>query len=534
MIHTSEGFIAAVTAQTRSGWRAYIDLSGVTVPEEIVTDISITEYFDPGDAITIGAVCADKIVVRMRQDDPPIPVRGATVTAQIGLDVEGTQELVAMGKFYIEDDGIQTRTDYTTITLTAYSGTKRLERPYIPSVEFPASIEAVAEDIASQCGLDIDPAVVFDNIDLPEEAAEAGHTCKELVGYIAGLMGTNARTNRAGELTFSWYKSADFQITREIQFMSGLDIQGERIAVTGIISGTAEEPITAGAGESINYTNPYMTQAAADQIIDRIGGFEFVPTTISWRGNPAIEAGDLIGAEDKERNLLPVCITEQRITLAGGLIAELRSAQHTGDDLVMPRSPTGKKIQRVYTGLADALHKATEQIKGERGGYFLLETDNDGNPTGWVIQDTPTREPFTRLWRFNQAGLAYSDNGGATYSNIAITMDGAISANAITAGTMSAERIAVENYGTGAEAGLTDYIRFDNGTVTIGRTGSEIGLKIEADKISFIAGLGTDGETTVAYFGNNSLEILDVARARFGAFGFVPRASGNLTFTKLT
>jgi hypothetical protein len=43
------------------------------------------------------------------------------------------------------------------------------------------------------------------------------------------------------------------------------------------------------------------------------------------------------------------------------------------------------------------------------------------------------------------------------------------------------------------------------------------------------------GDTRIAYFSNNSFEIenLTEGKIRFANFGFIPRASGNLTFTLL-
>ena len=112
-------------------------------------------------------------------------------------------------------------------------------------------------------------------------------------------------------------------------------------------------------------------------------------------------------------------------------------------------------------------------------------------------------------------------------------MDGQISANAITTGTLAAERIAVEQYGGAGETTLEQYIRFEAGRISLGKADNELELRIDNDKISFISGAGTEGERTVAYFSNNSLEIVDVTRVRFGPFGYLPRASGNLTFTKV-
>jgi hypothetical protein len=77
---------------------------------------------------------------------------------------------------------------------------------------------------------------------------------------------------------------------------------------------------------------------------------------------------------------------------------------------------------------------------------------------------------------------------------------------------------------------LTDYIHFENGTITLGKGDSALSLKLENNQVAFY-----NGATRIAYFSNNSFEIenLTDGKIRFQNFGFIPRASGNLTFTKL-
>jgi hypothetical protein len=75
-------------------------------------------------------------------------------------------------------------------------------------------------------------------------------------------------------------------------------------------------------------------------------------------------------------------------------------------------------------------------------------TQNAQGSQSLVISSDNTYDPITdlwstqtKLWRWNINGFAFSSNGGRSFSNVAITMDGAISANAITTGTMSADRV---------------------------------------------------------------------------------------------
>lgn len=77
------------------------------------------------------------------------------------------------------------------------------------------------------------------------------------------------------------------------------------------------------------------------------------------------------------------------------------------------------------------------------GHVFFVHDEDDpeqltaigiSNKVNWSDNDA-------KLWMWNQGGLAWSEDGGATYSGIAITNDGKINANFITTGTMTAARI---------------------------------------------------------------------------------------------
>lgn len=87
--------------------------------------------------------------------------------------------------------------------------------------------------------------------------------------------------------------------------------------------------------------------------------------------------------------------------------------------------------------------------------------------------------------------------------------------------------------GTDARFGeISKYIRFANGNIILGEEGNELTLRIENDRISFL-----DGNAEVAYFSNRKLYVTDgefINSLRLGAFSFLPRANGNLSFKKVT
>lgn len=91
--------------------------------------------------------------------------------------------------------------------------------------------------------------------------------------------------------------------------------------------------------------------------------------------------------------------------------------------------------------LQQAIQNATNWITGGRGGYVIFQLNEDGQPDEILIMDTPSIETAQKVWRWNQGGLGYSKNGYDGPYETAITQDGAIVADFITAGTMIANII---------------------------------------------------------------------------------------------
>lgn len=80
--------------------------------------------------------------------------------------------------------------------------------------------------------------------------------------------------------------------------------------------------------------------------------------------------------------------------------------------------------------LASAKATATALINAGINGYVVV------NKNEILIMDTPDKETATKIWRWNSGGFGYSDTGYSGEYNTAITMDGAIVADFITAGVL--------------------------------------------------------------------------------------------------
>lgn len=82
-----------------------------------------------------------------------------------------------------------------------------------------------------------------------------------------------------------------------------------------------------------------------------------------------------------------------------------------------------------------AVENASALIANAMGGYVVKTNDE------LLIMDTDNTETATKVWRWNINGLGYSSTGYNGEYGLAMTMDGRIVANFITAGTMYADRI---------------------------------------------------------------------------------------------
>lgn len=100
-----------------------------------------------------------------------------------------------------------------------------------------------------------------------------------------------------------------------------------------------------------------------------------------------------------------------------------------------------EKIPQQSTILQMAKNNASELIKTATNGYIVLNMDDDGNPKELLIMDTKDIDKAQKVWRWNINGLGYSHTGYNGEYGLALTMDGSIVADFVTAGTMYADRI---------------------------------------------------------------------------------------------
>lgn len=426
-MHTvTDAFNAACAAPGREITSKILFNGTTELAASEVQEISITEQFGSSDGVTIGAAFSSQCKVVIYKQTPALPLSGGNFTPYAGIMVDSAAQFVPKGKFYIPSDGVE-KTGDLWLTITGYDRMAGLTAEYVPTIPFPATPTQILVDVCAQAHVTA-PSVTMPDMQI---ATPYSGSLRQQLGWLAGLISCNAKFDATGNLVFCWYADNGLTLGWDVQYMDGLELTADgAFTINSLLTGTEENPISVGTGLGITSTNPYMTAEQAAVVLAQISGKSLMPCKLKWRGNPAVEAGDSVTVTGRDGKALTVYVMEQRMTIKGGMSADITCYGPEDADYAV-ESPTQKKMQRQYDDVRKAFQDATSRIIGAKGGYFEITYDDDGFPTGWVIRNTPSVEDDTKMWIMSAGGLGYSSDGGKTVTDIALTDNGKILGSAL-------------------------------------------------------------------------------------------------------
>lgn len=522
MIAMPDGYYEKVTSANRD-ISLKINFNDETdIDESLIISGTLSETMVSGSMISIGDSCSNCFKLSMVMPETPLKIDGGYIKASVLIN----GYTVPLGVYYITS--VTSSDDYKTVTIEAYDKMSQLAETYTPRVGTRAWAEDIVEDICNQYGL-----TLADGVEIPDERFNiVDCSVKEMLGYIAGFAGKNCCIDRYGKLNFKWYNAVQYSIDEEQQYMNGFTrTSAEDITITALTSGTSGNTFTVGSGTGITFTNPYLNKYDLEDLLDVIKGFSYTPSALKFRGDPALEIGDVVLITDLKGITHNVPVMKQEFIFGGGMNCLITSVGETDSQSLVMKSPTDKKLEVQYSNLMNDLKIATQTILGAKGGYYSVQTDNNGNPVGWTIKTTDG----TKRWICNIGGIGYSSDGGKTL-DVAIDMDGHIDGKFIAAHSISSDSVIV------GDKNLGDYLSVDTVTIDgedkivlkIGDNSNQIVLVQMNDKIAFYNN-ATDfsDRNLLAYFSNSSFEIINLKRFRIGDFAFIPRTNGNLSLTKI-
>ena len=400
------------------------------------------------DGVQIGTCCMDELKMTYRKVSTSVSLMGKEIHPYVGVDISGTVTYVPLGVFYVTD--VSSEDEDRTFNVTAYDGMQNLLADFNATtlgITFPINAWTLLNTIATHFGMTVDyrgdfwDLVTADDLNLNSvepyqlqvgTALESNRryslpgayegSYRDYVGWIVGLVGAYAHMGRNGELVVSRYVDYGFDVERSVQHMGGSKINyGGSVTYTSIVSGTDENPIypTNYGGNAITYTNPYMTVEILDNMCDQIidgSGITVTPCDVTWRSNPCIDAGDIVGIEDKDGNMSSTYVMERVMTVTGGLVETLHCYGETEVMHTLNKSPISTKFAQISQDVKDF----AELINGTDGVFQFID-NGDGTNGGFTIYENGTSS-----WlRCTAGGIGISPDGGLTYTN-AITKNGVV------------------------------------------------------------------------------------------------------------
>ena len=277
----------------------------------------------------------------------PASVRkGSTCTLYFGVNGEyAPQGVLTVNK--IEKSGER-------LSVTLEDNMAKTEKGYFSSLAYPSTTLKMLSEIATKCGVAFNTSglTAVTIKDKPE-----GYTCREIIGYIAGLYGKFAVCDRTGKIAFKWFDTTAVQLS---DFCYDTPtVATDNITVGRVVCGD----FTAGTGTAITYDCLFMTQTQLNAVQKSLNGFKYRTGEIPLRlGNMLIDAWDMVSITyGGETVKIPAANIS--VTYNGGLsmTIEAPAEEQSADSGESYKSPAQKQAERITADIISAKQALLEK-----------------------------------------------------------------------------------------------------------------------------------------------------------------------------
>ena len=302
-----------------------------------------------------GGSCSESIVpggtvianAKVELSALPASVRkGSTCTLYFGVNGEYAPQGVFTIK-KIEKSGER-------LSVTLEDNMAKTEKGYFSSLAYPSTTLKMLSEIATKCGVAFNTSglTAVTIKDKPE-----GYTCREIIGYIAGLYGKFAVCDRTGKIAFKWFETTAVQLS---DFCYDTPtVATDDITVGRVVCGD----FTAGTGTAITYDCLFMTQTQLNAVQKSLNGFKYRTGEIPLRlGNMLIDAWDMVSITyGGETVKIPAANIS--VTYNGGLsmTIEAPAEEQSADSGESYKSPAQKQAERITADIISAKQALLEK-----------------------------------------------------------------------------------------------------------------------------------------------------------------------------
>lgn len=389
---------------------------------------------------------------------------------------DGTIERIQEGIFTV----IDSVTPGDIIELTAQDNIYKADIQFKSTISYPTRALLLLQEICTVCGLSLASTADLAHISFQINSAPDNVTARQMLGYIAQIMGGNALILPNGQLKIQRYKKEDIakmsilsggNLTDNItDYISGAEfgetvedvisggelneslqfhildtyineptIATDDIIITGLTtevtaegSSSEKQTITYGTeGYMLNINNPLIKgreEAGLKVIGDVVIGISTRPFSGDFSPNPTIEYMDSVYIVDRKDNIYQSIVSSHTFT-------------YLGNSSVSNNTPSNEKKNATYQSNASNIYrKAQEDIEQNKtewektaeilnnelqnasGLFQTTQTQPDGS-TIYFLHDKKTLEESQVVIKVTAQAIGISTDGGSTYPT-GITVDG--------------------------------------------------------------------------------------------------------------
>lgn len=521
------------------------------------------------DTIQVGSVYSNSLDFSLINKDGRFNednFQDAVVTPQIGLQLpDGTWEYIPLGKFNVYDPGKK----LSTISMHSLDNMYKLNTPFSAvNIQYPINVAALVVGICDHCVVPISAQLTTElmSLGITLNSFDPGDaTCRDILGYVGCLLGKNLRFNRLGILESFWYNTS-IDSTTDADTRNTSDFSDFKVNITGVrLSDNAgteywkgDSSLVAQLDSNPLIQNEEVAQETLLRVYTALTSITYRPYTITYMGDPAIQAGDYVEHLRASGDLESIVMTSvfcfhgsATLSAVGTTAEQTRQATNATKQVQQVAAKARVDLNQGLRSLESTMALQSDLITQALGFYPKVVYDEDGRIKAVYMMSTPNSTPTTLVWAITSGGIGVSHTGIEGPYTSSWTMDDSILANTITAnmistgilqsvdGTafyldldngvlrMDASSIALN----GKQLGDFISVTYDNQgkpVLRIGWSGNDIQLKLLNDRISFVSEDGTE----LAYWTTGSFRLKTLQSFQLGNMKMVAQPSGSVSFIK--
>jgi hypothetical protein len=298
-------------------WLLNVDIDGVAYGKDKVVNLEIENSLSPEDDFTVGAAIVSKMILKIRAPDE-VAVN-ARIVPYLSLStsvlpwkeahyawedydfswIGGETERLPLGEFFVDRrERVNNIWVYTCYDKLAFANA-----PYISSLTYPATQQAVWDEICARLGYTYDSTVQI-NPSYMIPVAPTGYSYRQVMGYIAGANSASVFVGKDGTIKFRRYLAAEtpaFNMGMS-DYIWFKQTNPQRTFTRIVVTYNKEDDLKVEAGtgdesQTLSFENPFVTQEIVNDLLANLNGFTYVPVEIDTRGYPQIDVGDRIQYE---------------------------------------------------------------------------------------------------------------------------------------------------------------------------------------------------------------------------------------------